>query len=140
MVKPLQLRRFAAAAAIPLLLAATTTATPSDQRQRPQLKLVRLDDAATGYTPVLTGPPGTVTMRSGYVVLPPDSSVGWHSTERYEEVVVVLSGAGQLTFRGGKVLPLGPRTVAYTPPATEHNVTNTGPGPLRYVYVVSRAR
>jgi quercetin dioxygenase-like cupin family protein len=139
MVKPLVLRR-CAAAAMPLLLGAGAIAAPAVQRQRPQPKLVHLDEAATGYTPVLTGPPGTVTMRSGYVVLAPDSSVGWHSTERYEEVVVVFSGAGQLRFRGGKVLALGPRTVAYTPPATEHNVTNTGPGPLRYLYVVSRAR
>jgi oxalate decarboxylase/phosphoglucose isomerase-like protein (cupin superfamily) len=29
--------------------------------------------------------------------------------------------------------------IAYVPPDTRHNVFNTGTGPLRYLYIVSRA-
>ena len=40
---------------------------------------------------------------------------------------------------GGPDLPLRRLSVAYSPPNTEHDVTNTGAVPLRYVYVVARA-
>jgi len=130
--------RSTCAAVSSLVLGAAITA-PSTGVQHPQPRVIQLDSTARGYTPVLTGPPATATMRSGYVVLAPGDSVGWHSTERYEEVIVVLSGSGRLIFRGGRELALQPHAVAYTPPQTEHDVVCTGTQPLRYLYVVSRA-
>ena len=79
-------------------------------------------------------------MRSGAVVLPPLQSVGKHSTGGYEEAIIVLAGAGEMRLSDGTVLPLEPHSVAYCPPATEHDVVNTGSDPLRYVYVVAQAR
>jgi len=89
---------------------------------------------------VLGGPPETLTMRSGSVVLLPSKSVGRHNTGDYEEAVVVLAGRGEMRLADGTVLNLKPFVVAYCPPGTEHDVKNTGDEPLRYVYVVAKGR
>jgi mannose-6-phosphate isomerase-like protein (cupin superfamily) len=107
--------------------------------QKPELRIVELDRDATEYLRILGGPPESVTMRSGYVVLLPEKSVGRHNTEGYEEMVVVLDGEGEMLFGNGSVLQLKPYIVAYCPPDTEHDVRNTGSKPLRYVYVVATA-
>jgi len=110
---------------------ATGTAAP---------KVVSLEPSGKNYTPVITGPPESFKMRSGLVVLSPGKSVGKHSTERNEELLVVLDGQGEMTFRDGSKLPVKANSAVYCPPETEHNVTNTGTGVLRYVYVVSNAK
>jgi mannose-6-phosphate isomerase-like protein (cupin superfamily) len=106
---------------------------------QPKPKRVILDLNATEYLRVLGGPPESVTMRSGYVVLLPLSSVGIHSTDNYEEIVVVLDGEGEMLFGDGSVLPLIPHVVVYCPPKTEHDVRNNGDKPLRYLYIVAKA-
>jgi mannose-6-phosphate isomerase-like protein (cupin superfamily) len=63
--------------------------------------------------------------------------VGRHSTGECEEVVIVFEGRGEMTITGGLALRLGPGSVAYCPPWREHDVTNTGSEPLRYLYVVA---
>jgi quercetin dioxygenase-like cupin family protein len=103
----------------------------------PHPVVVTLDPATKDYARVLGGPPATHSMRSGYVVLGPGKSVGKHSTEGYEEVVVVFEGTGTMTITGGPELSLGQGSVAYCPPQTEHDVTNVGQGTLRYLYVVA---
>ncbi len=112
----------------------------SSQQATPHPLAIDLDPAATGYTPVLRGPPATVGLRSGYVVLTPGTSVGRHSTEEYEELIVVLGGVGELRLTGQSPLALREGTVAYSPPHTEHDVFNTGKVPLRYLYVVAPSR
>jgi hypothetical protein len=42
----------------------------------------------------LSGPPKSVRMKWGYVVLSAGKSVGKHSTDHHEEVLVVLEGEG----------------------------------------------
>jgi mannose-6-phosphate isomerase-like protein (cupin superfamily) len=113
--------------------AETTMATPS-------AKVIPLRSSGKEVTPVIGGPPDSVTMKSGYVVLPPGKSVGKHSTEQNEELLVVFEGQGEMTFKDGSKLPVVANTALYCPPRTEHNVTNTGAGILRYVYVVAHAR
>jgi len=97
----------------------------------------RLDLDAGGYRPLLEGPPATAGMRSGFVTLAPGKSVGQHSTGRHEEVLVVLSGSGRMSFGGHPSADLVAPCAAYCPPDTEHDVTNTSSEPLRYVYVVA---
>ena len=109
-------------------------------RPVPTVKSVALDSASTADMRILGGPPETVTMRSGSVALLPSKSVGKHNTDDYEEVVVVLSGTGELRLTNGTTVTLKPFVVAYCPPGTEHDVTNTGHEPLRYVYVVAKAK
>jgi quercetin dioxygenase-like cupin family protein len=121
------------------VLALALVAAAQTER-KPVSKLIELDPAATTYMRVLGGPPETETMRSGYVVLEPSKSVGKHNTEAYEEVVIVLSGVGEMRSADGPALKLKPYVVAYCPPDTEHDVVNTGSEPLRYVYVVAKTR
>jgi len=102
-------------------------------------KRVALDMNAAGYTPILGGPPESANIRSGLVVLQPSGSVGSHSTENYEEMIVVLKGEGEMLFNDGSVIKLDPHTVAYCPPETEHNVRNCGEGIMRYIYMVAKA-
>jgi len=80
-------------------------------------------------------------MRSGFVRLKPGQSVGWHSTGRNEESLVVLRGQGQTQVEGQPARKLGVEApgFVYIPPAMRHNVTNTGADVLEYVYVVAPA-
>jgi mannose-6-phosphate isomerase-like protein (cupin superfamily) len=120
-----------------------------DQRNKPGVgqevppprgKLVQINPLATESVPVLGGPPETVTMRSGSIVLLPSKNVGKHSTGNNEEVLVVFSGSGEMRLADGTILNLKPYAILYCPPDMEHDVFNTGSEPLRYVYVVARAR
>ncbi|HUO15811.1 MAG TPA: cupin domain-containing protein [Verrucomicrobiae bacterium] len=104
-----------------------------------QPKVIALENHPNGIQPILTGPPETVTMRSGYVVLDPGKSVGRHSTENHEEILIVLEGQGEMLFRDGSKLDLKANSALYCPPHTEHDVKNTGGAILRYVYVVAKA-
>jgi quercetin dioxygenase-like cupin family protein len=121
-----------------ILLAAMLTAAQS--QPKPHAKVVALNKSDNGVLPILSGPPETVTMKSGYVVLEPGRSVGKHSTEKHEELLVVLEGQGEVIFHDGSKLELNARTALYCPPETEHDVRNTGVGTLRYVYVVAAAQ
>jgi quercetin dioxygenase-like cupin family protein len=111
-----------------------------DQEKRPAPRVIHLDPAAAESTDIFTGPPQTVTMRSGYMVLAPGKSVGKHSTRSNEEALIVLAGQGEMRLTGGPVIHLKAYDVAYCPPATEHDVFNTGTDTLRYIWLVARAK
>lgn len=106
-------------------------------QSKPHAKVIPLDSTGKQETPLLTGPPETVTMRSGLIVLEPGTSVGKHTTGQHEELLVVLEGQGRMTFADRSTLPVEAGHAVYCPPSTVHNVTNTGSGLLRYVYVVA---
>jgi len=74
------------------------------------------------------------------VALAPNRSVGKHSTESYEELLVVLEGVGEMSFEGGSSLTVKANHALYCPPGTEHDVKNTGHTVLRYVYVAARTK
>jgi quercetin dioxygenase-like cupin family protein len=101
---------------------ARSIAIPTDDRQRVQL---------------LAGPPESCFLRSGYVKLLTGEAVGLHSTHEGEEVIIPISGQGELAIMGSTRLSLHPGLMAYIPPGTEHNVINTGKDVLEYVYVVA---
>jgi len=103
-------------------------------------KVIPLPSSGKDVSPVLAGPPESVTMKSGLVILAPGKSVGKHSTERNEELLIVFEGHGEMNFKDGAKLPVKANTAVYCPPQTEHNVTNTGTSILRYVYVVAKAQ
>ncbi len=125
------------------LSVAAVPAPPALARQRtpaPRAKLIQINPSATESVAVLGGPPETVTMQSGSIVLLPSENVGTHSTGNNEEALVVFSGRGEMRMADGTTLNLTPYVVAYCPPDTEHDVFNTGSEPLRYVYLVARVR
>ena len=92
---------------------------------------------AQGDCAILKGAPQTAGMRSGFVRLKPGESVGWHTTGKNEEALVVLRGKGKALIDGQPGLPFVAPALVYIPPATRHNVANTGSVPLEYEYVVS---
>ncbi len=93
-----------------------------------------------GGCPVLTGAPQTTGMRSGFVRLMPGQTVGWHTTSKNEEALVVLHGKGKALIDGQLGLDFAAPALVYIPPATRHNVENTGSDPLEYEYVVALAK
>jgi len=96
-------------------------------------------DCAGGDCPLLKGMPQTSGMRGGSVKLKPGESVGWHSTAANEEALVILHGSGVAKIEGHPDVTLREKMLAYIPPATRHNVTNTGAEILEYVWVVAPA-
>jgi len=106
---------------------------------KPEPKVIFSGKGEKEYIRLLGGPPESVTMRSGAVTLPPGKSVGKHSTETYEELLVILEGSGVFILTDGRQLEMKINNVLYCPPFTEHDVMNTGSTPLRYIYVVAKA-
>jgi mannose-6-phosphate isomerase-like protein (cupin superfamily) len=89
--------------------------------------------------PLLQGVPQTEGMRSGFVRLNPGATVGWHTTSKNEEALVILRGQGEALIDGQQKQAFVAPAFVYIPPATRHNVANTGEEPLEYVYVVAPA-
>ena len=132
----LQVALSSAAAADPVVAGAEQ----GDRLPAPVVKSMRLDAGGKDYLSLLQGPPETVTMHSGLVVLAPGKSVGRHGTKGNEEIVIVLEGKGEMRFFTGRgPVSLEAGMAAYCPPKTEHDVFNTGKETLKYVYVVARA-
>jgi len=92
------------------------------------------------YQKLLAGEPQTCGMRSGRVYLAPGKDCGLHSTKTNEELLVFLSGNGQLMIGEKDRLEVGIGKVSYIPPYTDHNVINTGSEPLLYIYCVVPAQ
>lgn len=93
----------------------------------------------SGDCALLNGAPQTAGMRSGFVRLAPGKSVGWHSTGANEESLVILRGEGEALVEGQPKRSFAAPHFVYIPPATRHNVANTGSEVLEYVYVVAPA-
>jgi len=103
------------------------------ERRSPLVLALHCD---TGDCALLTGFPQTAGMRSGFVRLTPGASVGWHSTDTNEEQLVILRGRGGAQIAGEPDRAFTAPAAVYIPPATRHNVLNTGTELLEYVYVV----
>ncbi len=102
-------------------------------------KVIQANANGNDYLQLLGGPPESMTMRAGKVVLQPGKTVGKHSTENYEELLVLLAGEGLFLLSDGPQLEISAGNVVYCPPDTEHDVKNTGSTPLEYIYVVAKA-
>jgi mannose-6-phosphate isomerase-like protein (cupin superfamily) len=104
--------------------------------------IVELNDKPE-YQRILEGKPKTCGMRSGRVFLEPGKACGQHSTKDHEELLVFLTGQGELQIGDPALrmapLPVGTGRVAYIPPKTLHDVRNTGDHPLVYIYCVAPA-
>jgi mannose-6-phosphate isomerase-like protein (cupin superfamily) len=111
-------------------------ATPQTTKLQP---LVIPLECPGGDCPLLTGIPATAGMRSGFVRLLNGATVGWHTTGKYEESLVILQGQGEAIIEGQPGMPFTAPAVVYIPPAARHNIKNTGNTPLQYVYIVAPA-
>jgi quercetin dioxygenase-like cupin family protein len=102
----------------------------------PQVLIRALPILDTASVSLIT-PPSSRRLYSGYVCLLPGQSGKEHSTENYEEMILILDGAGELHHLDRNE-PVSPRHLAYIPPHTKHFLRNTGPSMLRYMYIVTR--
>ena len=89
-----------------------------------------------GYQRLLDNNTQTHGMKAGRVYLEPNHDCHEHSTEAREEMLVILSGQGEVLLRDQDPLQVGQGKVAYIPPHTLHNVKNTGQTPLIYIFCV----
>jgi mannose-6-phosphate isomerase-like protein (cupin superfamily) len=97
-----------------------------------------LDAGGELHLPLLTEE-NARRMRAGMVTLGAGEECGRHSTEHYEELLIILEGKGEAELEGHGAFPVAAGQVVYIPPRTRHNVRQRGSGPLRYVYVVAPA-
>ena len=109
------------------------------QTPKPQSLVLSLD-CPGGDCPLLRGAPQTAGMRSGFVRLKPGATVGWHTTGKNEESLVILRGRGEARLEGQAAQAFTAPAVVYIPPVTKHNVANVGDQLLEYVYVVAPAK
>ena len=78
----------------------------------------------------------TQKIKSGYVVLSKGEDVGWHITEKREEVIVILEGKAEVILeRESEIIKKG--QVVYIPEGQKHNVKNNFVEDLKYIYIVS---
>ena len=102
------------------------------------VSVIELNDKPE-YQRLLEGTPQTCGMRSGRVYLEAGSACGRHSTKHHEELLVFLTGQGELLIGDAERFTVGAGKVAYIPPETFHDVSNTGSEPLAYIYCVAPA-
>jgi quercetin dioxygenase-like cupin family protein len=108
--------------------------------QQPQPRPLAIPlECSRGDCALLLGAPQTTAMRSGFVRLKPGETVGWHTTGHNEEALVILHGEGTALIEGQPEAKFHAPALAYIPPETRHNVSNTGSQVLEYVYVVAPA-
>lgn len=100
-------------------------------------KVTLLSTDQTEYLRLIK-PDESVKLHSGCVTLQPGESVGEHSTEEREEIIVVLQGEGSASTDSlpDPMIFRAP-AIVYFPPRTRHNITNTGDSPLRYIFTVT---
>ena len=125
----------AACAVIGVFIGLGSTPIPSET-PKPQPLTLALQ-CAGGDCPLLKGAPLTAGMRSGLVRLKPGETVGWHTTGKNEESLVILAGHGEALIAGQPARAFTAPAFVYIPPATRHNVANAGKDILEYVYVVA---
>jgi len=80
------------------------------------------------YQRILEGKPQTQGMRSGRVYLEPGKTCGQHSTKNHEELLVFLSGRGELLLGNGDRLPVGAERSPISP--RKRCTTSTTPAPV----------
>ena len=107
----------------------------SSQPNKPFVK--SLPRNTVGHTELLK-PTQSNNLISGFVSLAPKEEVGRHSTGSYEEMLIVISGIGELEIKGQANITISANQVGYIPPDTGHNVINIGNEPLNYVFVVTK--
>ena len=74
--------------------------------------------------------------RSGCVVLKPGEEVGEHSTEKGEELIIILEGTARV-IAADEAEDVDAPSLVVIPPHTIHNVKNESYKMLRYVYNVA---
>lgn len=103
-------------------------------------KIIKFNPEESSYQEILDGEQDSAVFYSGVVTLDPESSGELHSTKTYEELIIVLNGQGLVKIINDKSLELRYGNIAFIPPNSEHQVFNTGPEKLKYIYVATKSK
>ena len=87
-------------------------------------------------TESLLKPPESRLLKSGQVTLQPKESVGWHVTDKREELIIVLQGTATI-MQHNKETQVKAGETHYIKEGTSHNVVNNLDKELKYIYIVS---
>lgn len=68
-------------------------------------------------------------------ILPPGSSIGYHTHETSSEIIYILSGTGKVKVEGGEE-PVQAGQCHYCPKGSGHSLINDSQGPLEFFAVV----
>jgi quercetin dioxygenase-like cupin family protein len=116
--------------------AVNNTAIKTDSLAFQPISVINLPQNDTNYVSVIK-PPLSRKIRSGFVTLASGVSGEEHSTESYEELLVILDGKAVLhSGEIDKEVTVG--QVAYVPPHTKHFMKNGGTTTLKYLYIVTK--
>jgi mannose-6-phosphate isomerase-like protein (cupin superfamily) len=77
-------------------------------------------------------------LRSGYVILKPNESVGLHDTGLCEEVIFIICGSGLINYGKKGSIKVKKNIFVRISPKMPHNVINTGKDLLKYIYTAAR--
>ena len=103
-------------------------------------KIITFNPNSTTYQEILDGEKDSTIFYSGVVTILPGDSGEVHSTEIYEEMIVILEGEGQLRITTQNNLDLKFGNIAFIPPNTEHHVFNTGTKNFKYIYIATKSK
>lgn len=102
-------------------------------------KVIHYNPYTSKYQPILDGETDSVGFYSGIVTIEPNKYGETHSTEIYEEIIVVFEGEGKIKINETGELNIKFGKVAYIPPNTKHQVFNTGTKNLKYIYIATKS-
>jgi len=104
-----------------------------------EAKVIAFNPKLDAYQEIFDGGRDSVVFYSGVVTIAPGLSGELHSTEAYEEMIVVLEGEGQVKMTGQKNLDIKFGNIAFIPPDSQHQVINTGTKNLKYIYIAAKS-
>lgn len=102
-------------------------------------KILKYNATISEYQELLSGKEDSCSFYSGFVTIAPNVSGELHSTEDYEEVIIVLEGEGEVRIKNGDILRISEGNAAYISPEHFHQVFNIGDIPLKYIYVAAKS-
>ena len=86
-------------------------------------------------------PPQAGGLRAGAVILKPGGIMDWHSTDRREELIVVIEGGVVLELQSmagrRRIMRLSAGYSAFLPSQTPHRVVNRSRTTARYLYITA---
>jgi len=102
-------------------------------------KILKYNATISEYQELLSGKEDSCSFYSGFVTIAPNVSGELHSTEDYEEVIIVLEGEGEVRIKNGDILRISEGNATYISPEHFHQVFNIGDVPLKYVYIATKS-
>ncbi len=83
----------------------------------------------------LIEPPHSRLLKACRVILSPGEEVGEHTTEKREELIIVLNGTASL-FKGDGAIELNEGEAHFIREGVKHNIRNNSGRDLEYIYAV----